>query len=118
MLNDQGTKTVTDYHATRDSILRMDIVLQAVGRYTAATNGECVSTSDNGSCTSPCATCSKTLTWCLSCDQTSTTPVVNPVDGSCVSSDYEAPATLAITLTLLLIHVRNVQQDVKIVKTQ
>ena len=56
------------------------------GKNTVVSNGQCASTPDNGSCTSPCATCSKNLSWCLSCNQSSGTPIVNPVDGTCNGS--------------------------------
>ena len=58
------------------------------GKNTVVSNGQWVSTSDNGSWSSTCATWSKTLTWCLSWPSTSSTPIVNPVDGTWVSSNY------------------------------
>jgi hypothetical protein len=47
-------------------------------------NNQCESTSGNGSCNSSCETCSKNTDWCLSCPESSETPIVNPNDGTCV----------------------------------
>ncbi|CAI2359515.1 unnamed protein product [Moneuplotes crassus] len=47
---------------------------------------QCESTSENGSCNSNCATCSKNLDWCLTCNSGST-PIVNPTNGQCVCTD-------------------------------
>ena len=58
------------------------------GKNTVVSGSSCVSTSANGSWSSTWATWSKSLTWCLTCPSSSSTPIVNPVDGTWVSSNY------------------------------
>ncbi|CAG9331567.1 unnamed protein product [Blepharisma stoltei] len=57
---------------------------------TTNNNGVCT---NNSPCTSPCLTCSTSLTYCLTCDQSSSYPVLDSRTGTCVeeetaTSDY------------------------------
>ena len=60
------------------------------GKNTVITNGQCVSTSANGVWSSSWTTWSKSTSWCLSCVSTSSTPIVNPVDGTWTTSAYNS----------------------------
>jgi len=58
--------------------------VEECGKNTEIIDGQCTSTPENGNCKSPCLTCSKSLTWCLSCRPHLLADVVNSVDGTCV----------------------------------
>ncbi|CAG9310633.1 unnamed protein product [Blepharisma stoltei] len=51
---------------------------------TLNSNNICV---NDNACTSPCASCSGSSTFCLSCDPNSSTPVLDPERGECVTEE-------------------------------
>ena len=57
--------------------------VESCGQGATPVNGNC----QGSSCTSPCVTCSQSPTWCLSCDQSSSTPALDVGTGTCVADN-------------------------------